>query len=94
MKMLFGALIAITLLGLYVYSVVTGISVVRCVTTTGCTTQTLASFTSGMSSAMALIGGLVSALVIAELSITKPGETPVARALDAPSSGTAKKRFR
>jgi hypothetical protein len=30
---------------------------------------------------MNLIGGLVSALVIAELAVTEPGSTPVARAL-------------
>jgi hypothetical protein len=35
-----------------------------------------------MISALTLIGGLVSALVIAELAVTKPGETPVARTLD------------
>lgn len=36
---------------------------------------------------MTTVGGLVSALVIAELAITKPGEAPVARALQ-PSSST------
>ena len=31
---------------------------------------------------MATVGGLVSALVIAELAITKPGESPAARVLN------------
>jgi uncharacterized membrane protein len=41
---------------------------------------------------MTTVGGLVSALVIAELAITKPGEAPVARALssdDVPAGVTA-----
>jgi hypothetical protein len=33
-----------------------------------------------MAAALSLIGGLVSALVIAELAITKPGERPLQRA--------------
>jgi hypothetical protein len=40
------------------------------------------SFTPGFSHAMNLVGGLVSALVIGEVAVTKPGEAPVARAID------------
>jgi hypothetical protein len=79
MKALFGGLIAIVLLGLYVYSVAMGILVVKCVSTPGCTSRPLSSFTDGMITALTLIGGLVSALVIAELAITRPGQTPGAR---------------
>jgi hypothetical protein len=81
MRLLFGAVIAIVLLGLYAYSVFTATAVVNCVETTGCAKLTLADFTDGMASTMTLIGGLVSALVIVELSVTQPGEPPVARAL-------------
>jgi hypothetical protein len=35
---------------------------------------------------MSLVGGLVSALVIAELAVTKPGEAPVARAIGGASA--------
>src|SRR5262249_4790479 len=41
----------------------------------------------GFSHAMSLIGGLVSALVIAELAVTKPGEAPIARAIGGESAG-------
>lgn len=81
MKIAIGGLIAIILLGLYVYSVCLAILVVNCASTTGCTSYPLSSFTDGMVQALTLVGGLVSALVIAELAITKPGEAPMARAL-------------
>jgi hypothetical protein len=86
MKALFGGLIAIVLLGLYVYSVAMGILVVKCVATPGCTSRPLSSFTDGMITALTLIGGLVSALVIAELAITRPGHTPGARTLEGGTS--------
>jgi hypothetical protein len=94
MKMFFGALIAVILLGLYVYSVIYAIVVVNCVATPGCTTRTTADVTDGMVTALTLIGGLVSALVIAELAITKPGEAPVARVLDQNSSATTGKALK
>jgi hypothetical protein len=86
MKLVFGGLIAVILLGLYAYTVLFGISVVTCISTQGCTALTAASFTGGFASTMTTVGGLVSALVIAELAITKPGEAPVARALDPAAS--------
>ena len=88
MKLWFGGLIAVILLGLYVYAVKFAIAVVSCISTTGCSTLSATSFTDGFASAMTTIGGLVSALVIAELAITKPGEAPVSRALDATASTT------
>lgn len=90
MQLLFGGLIAVILLGLYAYAVQFAISVVNCLSTEGCSQFTSASFTSGFATAMTTVGGLVSALVIAELAITPPGEAPVARALDASASGRAK----
>ncbi len=85
-RLFFGGFIVFILLGLYVYAVWMAISVVYCVSQTGCTTYTAASFTDGMVSSLTLIGGLVSALVIAELAITPPGEQPLARTL-APDTG-------
>lgn len=86
-KILFGGTIALILLGLYVYLVVYAVMVVLCVTGTNCTSGlTLESFTRGMASGLATIGGLVSALVIAELAITKPGAAPAARLLTRSSS--------
>jgi hypothetical protein len=82
MKLMFGGIIAVVLLGLYGYSVITAILVA-----TGFTAA--AGFTSGFSSTMTTVGGLVAALVVAELALTKPGQTPIARVLQSnPSVGS------
>jgi hypothetical protein len=84
MKLLFGGLIGVILLGLYVYAVVFAMMVA--------TGMAPGPVTEGFASTMTTVGGLVSALVIAELAITKPGEAPVARALgsdNVPAGATA-----
>lgn len=81
MKLIVGGLVAVILLGLYVYSVIYGILVVQCVTTAGCTRYPLASYNDGMVQTLTTVGGLVSALVIAELAITKPNDPVMGRAL-------------
>lgn len=87
MRLALGALIAVILLGLYVYSVVFGVLVADCLAEK-CTTYSVDSFTEGMIQVLTMVGGLVSALVIAELAITRPGEQPMARALEPqPSAG-------
>ncbi|MET0395463.1 MAG: hypothetical protein ABW277_01420 [Longimicrobiaceae bacterium] len=86
MRLALGALIAVILLGLYVYSVVVGVLVVDCVTTPACTRYPASAFTAGMVQVLTLVGGLVSALVIAELAITSPGEQVMARALESAPS--------
>ena len=43
-----------------------------------------------MAQTLAVVGGLVSALVIAELAVTKPGEAPAARALADDASAKSK----
>lgn len=84
-KMIFGTVIALILLGLYSYLVWTAIAIVGCAPQPAC----LKDFNDQMGSSMALIGGLVSALVIAELAITKPGDTPMARTLGTQVSARA-----
>jgi hypothetical protein len=79
MTQAFRGLIAVILLGLYVYTVYDAIVVARCVGTSGCAQFTADSFTSGFSHTMSSVGGLVSALVIAALAGTKPGESPTTR---------------
>ncbi len=81
MRQLFGGLIAVLLLGLYVYTVYEAIVVARCLGTSGCAEYTSDTFTLGYSHAMSLVGGLVSALVIAALAVSKPGEAVGARAI-------------
>jgi hypothetical protein len=90
-KTLFGGVIAVILLGLYVYAVIAALVVTSCLSRgTDCNAYNKDSFTSGMALTMATVGGLVSALVIAELAITKPGESPVARVLNVNPSENAK----
>lgn len=88
MRIAIGAVLAVILLGLYVYSVSFAILVVNCVSTPGCTSYPLSGFTDGMVQALTLVGGLVSALVVAELAVTKPGEAPMTRALEPTASVT------
>ncbi len=82
MKIIFGAAISIVLLGIYVYLIKYGIEVSFCMSDESCTDLSAANFTDRRASSLALIGGLVSALVIAELSVTKPGEVPTTRLID------------
>jgi hypothetical protein len=90
-KSIFGGVIAVILLGLYVYTVVVALLVTSCMSQgNACKSYPKDSFTSGMSVTMATVGGLVSALVIAELAITEPGKTPAARVLDNNPSEQAK----
>jgi hypothetical protein len=85
MKAIAGGVIAIVLLVFYVLLVHSAVEVVNCLSTSGCTELTVASFNDVKSQAMSVLGGLVSALIISELAITKPGETPAARLLVATS---------
>ena len=95
MKAIAGGIVALVLLAFYVLLVYSAIQVVGCVTTAGCTGLTAASFNDVKSQAMSVLGGLVSALIIAELAITKPGEEPGVRILSATaSSGTSKNLLR
>ena len=84
MKLVTGGVVATVLLALYVYAVVSAILMVM-----GCgpaNTCASVSLTEGMIQALTLIGGLVSALVIAELAITQPGEAPMKRMLESAPS--------
>jgi hypothetical protein len=86
-KAILGGVLAYILLILYVYLVWVAISVVYCTPQPVCQED----FNKGMASALALIGGLVSALVIAELALTKRDEAPLARAL-APNASASTAR--
>ena len=92
MKAVFSATVTIVLLAIYVYLVARGIQVANCIEAQpACTALDANDFNDRMASALALIGGLVSALVIAELSVTQPGQAPAARLL---SKEIAEKRKR
>lgn len=89
MQLLFGGLIAVLLLGVYVHLVRIAVKVVYCLSTPGCVLYPATYFNEGMAQALALIGGLVSALVIAELAVAKPGDAPGRRVLNKDASPLA-----
>lgn len=90
MKAIFGGTIAVVLLGIYVHLLRVAYLIVGCASQAGCTTMKPSDFNDVMAQTLAVVGGLVSALVIAELAITKPGEPPLARVLAADASDASK----
>jgi hypothetical protein len=80
------SIIAFVLLALYVVLIVTAIVISYCSDQPVC----LTGFSKVMSSSLATIGGLVSALVVAELAMTKPKTAPVAHAVGVNSAATTK----
>jgi hypothetical protein len=86
-KNLFGSAIAIVLLIVYVYLVGSGVSAATCAPQPACG----AGFNSQMAGAMALIGGLIAALVVAELGATKPGQMPGVRGFSVDISDRVRK---
>ncbi|QJW89703.1 hypothetical protein HNV11_10085 [Spirosoma taeanense] len=89
-RVIFGGIIAVLLLGLYAYAIIYAILAVYCSLETGCTDYPK-NLNEGINTVLTLVGGLVSALVVAELAITKPGDTPTARLLNTGSTPTANK---
>lgn len=87
MQQLFGGLVSVILLGIYVHLVRLAVKVVDCVSKAGCTEYAMTYFNEGMAQALSVVGGLVSALVVAELAMARPGEAPARHALakDAPT---------
>ena len=90
MQAIFGGAIAVVLLAIYLQLIRVAYLVVDCATTAGCTTYPAGYFNDSMAQALAIVGGLVSALVIAELAATKPGDAPAARALADDATARAK----
>ena len=88
MKAVFGGLISVVLLGIYVHLVRVAVLIVYC-KAPGCTEYPVELFNEGMAQALSIIGGLVSALVIAELAITRPGQVPAQHVLPAQASPLA-----
>jgi uncharacterized membrane protein YeiB len=93
MKAIAGGIVALVLLLFYVMLVHSAIEVVNCISAPSCTALTAASFNDVKSQAMSVLGGLVSALIISELAVTKPGELPGSRVLVA-NTGRAKNILR
>ena len=89
MKLVFGGIISVILLGLYLRLIWFAIQVVDCTTTIGCVALRPANFNEGMAQALSVIGGLISALVIAELAVTAKGRAPLTRILSDDASTLA-----
>jgi hypothetical protein len=76
MRAIFGGIIAVVLLAIYIFTVGKGVDIANCLAAKCGTYPTIESFNDGMANAMSIINGLVSALVIAELSRTEPSQLP------------------
>jgi len=74
----FGAAVCLILLGLFSITTFYMASEVvsLCSTATACTPPTSSLFGDGMTYVVTTVGGLVSALVVAQLTITEPGQAP------------------
>ncbi|TAN02904.1 MAG: hypothetical protein EPN36_14860 [Rhodanobacteraceae bacterium] len=83
MRTIAGGVIAVVLLGIYAWLIIAAACIALC-TGTGCAAP--AAFNAGMTQALGVVTGLVSALVIAELAITPAGAAPAARLLP-PTTG-------
>jgi len=70
-RLLFGSIIVIFLLALYGVALWDAIDLARTIPKPG---ETLPPLNSGTTWTLTTVGGLVSALVIAELAVTKPGD--------------------
>ena len=89
-RLIFGGLVVIILLGLYAYSVVVCILAVQCLVEPGCQTYTK-DLNEGVVTVLNLVGGLVSALVVAELAVTDPSKAPAGATLAIDVPATMKK---
>lgn len=83
MRTVAGGVIAVVLLGIYAWLIVAAAGIALC-RGAGCAAP--AAFNGGMAQALAVITGLVSALVIAELAVAGAREVPAAHLL-APNAG-------
>ena len=79
-RLTFGGILAFALLGLFVYAVVLALTVAYNCTST-------CSLSEGVAALLETIGALVSAVVVSELSVTKPKEAPGTRLAEGYSEG-------
>lgn len=92
MKQVFSVAVVFILLFIYVYLVYLGLEVGYCLAEEpACKDYKVTDFNDKMAWALAMIGGLISALVVAELAVTKPNEPPAARLLASDMVAKAKR---
>lgn len=85
-----GGAVALVTLFVYVLLIVVGVQTVDCALATGCTAHPVAAFNDVMANYLSTSGGLVSALVVTELAVTKPGEIPASQLLAQSASARSK----
>lgn len=78
MKAIFSSLVVSVLLVIYVWLIWRGLNVIACIEDSGCAALSQTDFNDRMASSLALVNGLVSALVVSELAVTEPGKVPLA----------------
>ncbi len=79
-QLLFGGLLALILLGFYIWSIVDAIALAQC-------KANCPPFSPNMSYLLNTIGGLISAVVIGVLGATKTGEFPSPKSIEKTLSG-------
>ena len=83
-RALFGGLLALVLLALYVYSVWYAAAAAVCLGAgPGCSAYS-PPLTPGVNMVLTVVGGLISALVVAELAVSDPGSLPTGRLVVGP----------
>ncbi len=90
LSLLFSGLVALILLGFYVYAILTAILAAICLSGPNCQGYT-SDLGEGVATVLSLVGGLVSALVVAELAVTTPGQQLAGRLLAASATTTTKR---
>ena len=85
-QLIFGGMIAIILLGFYVWSIYDAVSVVQCKNAM----QTCQEFSGNMSYILNTLGALISSLVVGLLGATKPSEFPAQKLLESTLKGKLK----
>ena len=82
-QLLFGGLLAIIMLGFYIWSIVDAVSIAQC-------KANCREFSTNMSYMLNALGGLISATVIGVLGATRAGEFPAQKSFEKNLSGTVK----
>ena len=79
MRAAFGGALAIALLAFYVYAVWYACAAAVCIGGTGGCTAYGPQLTTGVNVVLTVVGGLLSALAVAELAVAAPGSAPTGR---------------
>ena len=91
MKLIIGTILAVILLGIYAWLIFYGIKVGQCMIDPNCKVYSTGDFNNQMASTLGIVNGLVTALAVTELAVTKRWELPGARILSSDSPSLVRK---